>query len=428
MIARRSVSALTGALLVLGLVGCPADDAPGADGGAIDAAVADDGGAPLDAGMPGDAGVAADSGVPDDARTGDPDAGGAGASIRLSCAPSHSGGGSHTCAALDDGDVRCWGNGGFAQLGDGSRMNRSMPVAVVGLTDAVDVSIGRAHSCALRATGDVVCWGSDEYGMVGDGTPSSFQLTPEPVTGLGDAIAISGGGLFTCALRSTGRVVCWGNDEFGQLGDGGTTAQASPIEVPGVDDVVQIAAGGNHACARRASGDVRCWGNHAGPGGDPAPATIAGVSDAVDVTAGDGHTCVVRAGGEVLCWGSGAFGQLGDGSTTSFRAAPGPVSGLTDAVAVSASGLHTCARRAGGTVVCWGGNGAGELGDGTTADRSTPVAVTGLAGVVELASGARHTCAATGPREVLCWGWNFVGQLGDGTTTDRTVPTAVVGL
>jgi alpha-tubulin suppressor-like RCC1 family protein len=145
------------------------------------------------------------------------------------------------------------------------------------------------------------------------------------------------------------------------------------------------------------------------------------------VSAGGSHTCALQASGTVLCWGGNDAGQLGDGTTVT-RTVTAAVTGLTDAVAVSAGNSHTCALKAGGSVVCWGSNNTGELGDGTFIDKTTPVAVTGLTDATALRAGLAHTCAIKANASVVCWGRNL-GQLGDGSTEgDRTTPVAVIGL
>jgi alpha-tubulin suppressor-like RCC1 family protein len=128
-----------------------------------------------------------------------------------------------------------------------------------------------------------------------------------------------------------------------------------------------------------------------------------------------------------VCWGSNANGQLGDGTTTN-RAAPVTVTGLTDAVEVRAGGSHTCARRATGATVCWGANAAGQLGDGSNTDRGTPVMVATIDDAIALDAGPSHTCAQRAIGQIVCWGDNAFGQLGDGTMMARNVPVTVAGL
>jgi alpha-tubulin suppressor-like RCC1 family protein len=158
--------------------------------------------------------------------------------------------------------------------------------------------------------------------------------------------------------------------------------------------------------------------------------TSCALTAVVQITAGPGHTCAVT-GGTAHCWGANGSGQLGDG-TTDQRTTPTPVSGLSGATAITASGMfagsHTCALLSGGTARCWGANFAGQVGDGTTGQRTTPTPVTGLSGATAITAGITHSCALLGDGTARCWGDNGSGQLGDGTTGQRTTPTPVTGL
>jgi alpha-tubulin suppressor-like RCC1 family protein len=303
---------------------------------------------------------------------------------------------------------------------------------------ATQVVNGMAHSCALTATGAVLCWGNNYYGQLGDGTTTD-RSTPTPVAGLATGVAaVVAGEFHTCAVTTLGGVLCWGANGPGQLGDGTTTNRSTPTPVSGLGSgVAAIAAGGTHTCALSLIGAVVCWGyNTYGQLGDGTwtdrltPTAVSGLaSGVVVVAAGEGHTCAVTAVGGVLCWGHNTSAQLGDGTTTN-RSTPTAVSGLGSGVVTLAAGsLHTCAVTAAGGVVCWGYNTSGQLGDGTTTRRLTPTAVSGLgSGVTGVAALWDHNCALTAAGGVLCWGSNDYGQLGDGTTTNRSTPTAVSGL
>ncbi len=252
------------------------------------------------------------------------------------------------------------------------------------------------------------------------------------------AVEIAVGSFHACARRAAGSapVVCWGTNGSGQIGDGTSGIdRLSPVVVPGLTDAVELSAGGQHTCARRAGGTVVCWGSNAsGQIGDStvgtnrlAPTTVSGLTDAVEIAAGNNHTCARRTGGTVVCWGANANGQLGD-NTIVQKLIPTAVSGLTDAVEISAGDTHTCARRTGGTVVCWGLNGNGQLGDNTLVQKLVPTTVVGLAAAAEITVGYRHTCARNTANALYCWGLNTSGQLGDGTVTQRQVPTVITAI
>ena len=145
------------------------------------------------------------------------------------------------------------------------------------------------------------------------------------------------------------------------------------------------------------------------------------------VAAGQYHSAALKADGTVLAWGGNGYGQLGDGTTTSYSI-PVVVSGLSDIVAVAAGAYHTVALKFDGTVMAWGYNGLGQLGDGTKTNRSIPVVVPGLTGVVAVAAGENHTVVLKADGTVLAWGNNGHGQLGDGTTTGRLSPVVVPSL
>jgi len=320
-------------------------------------------------------------------------------------------GDSHTCALLGDGTVQCWGVGDSGQRGDGTFNNIStVPVAVVGLSNAVAVAARGYHSCALLGDGTVRCWGRNADGQLGDGTVADpatgppGSSTPVQVSGITGAAAVIAGGYHTCALFADGTAQCWGRNDDGQLGDGTFTRSSTPVRVGGLTGAAAVTGGFYHTCALLGDGTVQCWGRNAegqlGDGssiGTRAPTRVIGITGALAVSGGFQHTCALLSDGTVQCWGRNAEGQLGDGTTTS-SSTPVRVGGVTGAVAVSAGILHTCALLANGTVKCWGavGNGFGQLGNGATTGSSTPVTVTGTGVVWTSSNGAVATIDAGG--------------------------------
>ena len=358
--------------------------------------------------------------------------------VPLSEVEAISAGGSHSCAADRDQGVRCWGYNFLAQLGDGTRRDRVLPVAVQGLQGHIQaLSAGQDHSCALLDDGGLRCWGMNVYGQLGDG---GIELGLSAVTpqGLDSGIrALAAGADHTCALTTAGNVLCWGANYAGQLGDGSGQDRLTPTAVSGLDSGVRaIGVGQRHSCAVLDSGGIKCWGfNFAGQLGDGsnqdrlAPVDVVGINDALAVAGGERHSCALRSGGGVSCWGANNNSQLGNGGDELDQNTPVEVQGLpAPARAIDLGLQHSCGL-IDTRVFCWGRNDLGQLGDGTPIRRHTAVSVLGLEATIDaLAIGDHHGCARSAAGGLQCWGLNFSGQLGDGSTTQSFVPLNTTGL
>jgi alpha-tubulin suppressor-like RCC1 family protein len=383
----------------------------------------------------------------------------------------------HGCVRLQDGAVRCWGSDRAGQSSGRGRV----PSPLSGVSALV---LGSHHRCAIGG-GNVWCWGANALGQLGDGTRDD-RPAPVQVAGLKDAAQIAAGDAHTCARIENGAVVCWGKDDKGQLGASGTPAPntTEPPHVmsaarPGADKraipghFALIALGGDGSCAIGADGRLSCWGEDPrsppaiGPGGRPAPKPsgappklkpIAGIKGAQAVAAGGDHACALLQDGTVLCWGDNEKGELGDASAVKHHppapvklaaAAPGPAPAksapakgapakgappkgapakglLADVVELALGREHTCARTNDGSVLCWGSNEKGQLGDAAAGkERRSPAPVPGIAGAQAIVAGGDRTCALMGDGQVMCWGDNADGALGDGTADPRPAPVAV---
>lgn len=292
-----------------------------------------------------------------------------------------------TCAAGTDGTVRCWGMNDYGQIGDNTSGGvRATPALVQGMAGAVQVIAGRGHACARRMDGTARCWGSNGSGQLGDGTLTWRTTAVNDVVGLTGLASIAAGGSHTCAHAAGGAAWCWGNNGYMQLGDGTTVDRESPIPAP-VSAVTQMGPAsfssadqlliGAHTCAIT-GGQVQCWGDNAfgqlgnGTTTDSAtPVTAIGLTDAVQIVMGRWHVCALRSGGTVACWGRNFNGEVGDGTLVQR---PMPVDvGLTGIVHVAAGGHHTCAINSARELYCWGLNASGQLGDGTFGQKTSPV-------------------------------------------------------
>lgn len=351
----------------------------------------------------------------------------------------------HTCALLGD-SVYCWGLNDAGQLGLGSYDTdvHLKPTEVPGLSGVTQLAAGRHHTCVRLGDGTVQCWGLDDKGQLGYTATSTCtgsvacSTSPRVVTGLGVVTQLTGGGGHTCALLSGGSARCWGDNYYGQLGDGSYDGSGGPHPTPvavSLSGITQLAAGGDFTCALLGDGSVFCWGaSRNGQIGDgsmpntgcsysdgssttrysciPRPTKIPGFTSTTQLAAGEGHACARTEDSRAFCWGYNANGQIGKGGSNDNSISPTLVNGLRDVVEVDAGGSHTCARLSSGRVSCWGANSYGQLGDGTTTQRALFVSVSGMFTAVRLSLGGNHTCAQLGDGTLGCWGENGYGQLG----------------
>jgi len=308
-------------------------------------------------------------------------------------------GGVYAYGVTTDGSVLCWsvpsyGPDGWSVPSLGPIDSSSLPV-LCSLKDIARIAPGYSHSCAVKTDGSAICWGKNQYGQLGNGTysdPNDKIETPTPVLGLGPGTTadIITDWEHTCALKKDGSVVCWGNGYSGQLGNG-TDGIDNPVFIP-----TQVSGLGHKS-------------------------TIAFLSK-------DTNPCVLKTNGAVVCWGSSFF----TGHNTQFT--PIPASIPTPVAIKYLSGFRkgACVLKTDGSVACWGINNHGQLGDGTTIGKSAFTQVFGLtkgttADIVT--DRDRLTCALKKNGSVVCWGDNVgSGKLGDGTIFRRLTPVSVLGL
>jgi 6-phosphogluconolactonase (cycloisomerase 2 family)/alpha-tubulin suppressor-like RCC1 family protein/fibronectin type 3 domain-containing protein len=298
----------------------------------------------------------------------------------------------HSIALKNDATLWGWGNNGYGQLGDGTTTNRNIPVQVNGLSGVTSFAAGLYHTLAVKNDSTVWAWGYNTTGQLGDGTTIDHSTPVQVLSGLSGVAAVTAGYQYSIALKNDGTVWGWGYNSYGQLGDGTFTTRTTPVQVNTVSGITAIAAGGaneSYTVALKNDGTVWAWGNNSyGQLGDGStttnrstPVQASGLSGVTAIAAGAGHTLALKSDGTVWAWGRNSYGQLGDGSTTT-RTTPVKVSGLSGVTAIVAGSSHSLALKSDGTVWGWGNNGYGQLGDGSTTSRTTPVQVSGLAGML----------------------------------------------
>jgi alpha-tubulin suppressor-like RCC1 family protein/subtilisin family serine protease len=303
-----------------------------------------------------------------------------------------SAGGAHTLALKGDGTVWAWGANGGGQLGFTEQFisNRSRPVQVPGVSGVVAIAAGGGHSLALKGDGTVWAWGANGSGQVGNGSYTERSPDAAQVAGLSNVKAVSAGGAYSLAVKHDGTVWGWGANYYGNTHTGvlglpsNSFGTPTPVQIGGITNVAEVAAGGTHVVALKNDGTVWTWGGDqfgqlgdggsTGPGGTtPRQISLANVAA---VSAGFEHALALRTDGTVWAWGHNVGGTLGDGTTTDRNA---PVQVTLDAAAtgIDAGPQHSAAVMADGSVRAWGTNGSGRLGDRTRVDRAVPVRVSG---------------------------------------------------
>ena len=287
------------------------------------------------------------------------------------------------------------------------------------------ISGGRDHTAIIKSDGTVWTWGDNQYGQLGDGTTTD-SVTPVQVQGLTDVITVAAGRTMTMALKSDGTVWTWGKNSAGELGDGSSIGlvRAVPGQVIGLTDVIAIEAGWSTGVALKRDGTVWTWGDNAhGTLGDGSvinqslPVQVVGLNDIVTISAKRAHVLALKSDGTIWAWGHNRLGQLGNGTDTGESKLPVPipvqVAGLTDPDAtISAGYWHSMAMKDDGSVWSWGHNEAGELCDGTEINRSLPGKIEGVADFLSLKGGEDYTIFLKRDGTVWMCGNNSNGILG----------------
>ena len=379
---------------------------------------------------------------------------------------------SYSLAVKNDGTVWAWGDNYFGQFGDNTAYNnRLIPVpAAIGLSNAISIDAGYNQTLALKSDGTVMAWGANDYGKLGDNNPGGGSFIPvkvkdADVPDISEAITTTSTGTdHSLALKSDGTVWAWGNNNYGQLGDNSINQSSIPVQVKDtagtgtLTGITAIAAGQYYSLALKSDGTVLAWGrNNSGQLGNNSidqsnvPVQVkdaAGTGTLSAITAiaiGDAHSIALKSDGTVWAWGNNINGQIGDNTSGggTNRLIPVQVKGvggagtLTSVIAIVAGSSHSLALKADGTVMAWGANDYGKLGDASTSQRAAPIQVKDAAGtgtlsaITSISAGGNHSLALRSDGTVWAWGYNGYGQIGDNTSgggNDRLIPVQVKGV
>lgn len=348
----------------------------------------------------------------------------------------------------------CWGDNSQSQLGetstdaDGNPSDKSVvPLRVGSDSDWNSLSLGDQYSCAVKQDKSLWCWGDNTTGQLGLGDTTD-RATPSAVQpGIG-WLSVAAAAGHSCAIRDDDASLwCWGDNSFGQLGQGSLSAPSpTPLAVRASTEWRAVAVGKGHSCAiekKPVAGSspqtytypLYCWGNNvAGQLGvgttiPLASPTQVGSSEAwLTLSAGDDYSCAIDSDYIGYCWGLNASGQLGNGIQLGTDAPR--LFDDSDAWAAIDSGTdHSCGLKTDpdsptlNALWCGGGNSFGQLGIGSLANQAAPVRIKGPAGTLDnwqdVATGHHYSCAVTDGGALYCWGKNKHGQLGRGHTSDN---------
>jgi alpha-tubulin suppressor-like RCC1 family protein len=377
-----------------------------------------------------------------------------------------SAGGTHTCAIDPDGALWCWGGNDRGELGTGDVDDRLVPARVSGFADWTAIAAGSGATCGLRSGGTLWCWGDMRVTGTSQSTPVPTQIDGEwqsvavgfetmcAASATGDVachdgalpgftttkVGLGAGAVATsnhtfCAIDGAHHAVCWGQNNFGQLGNGNTDPQSDPVPV-GIPSAQALATGTEHACAIDLDGGLWCWGRcgfgEAGPDAAPAdgiscptPLHVAPGQRFVAVSAGEHDTCAVRDDAVALCFGLGEHGETGANAGV-LRAPPTPIDALPDGWAAISAGIdHTCGVQRDGATLCWGANARGQLGDGLGGLVLVPVLIDDASAWQSVAAGAMLSCGVRVDGTLWCWGRNSSGELADGSTRPSHQPQQI---
>ena len=325
-----------------------------------------------------------------------------------------SAGGYHSLALKTNNTLWAWGANSGGQVGDGTNISRSSPVQVGALTNWSKVAAGTSQSLSIKTDGTLWVWGGNTRGEVGDGTVVN-KSSPVQIGAATDWASVAAGGLqqigSSFAIKTTGSIWAWGNNELGGLGIGTNTNRSSPVQIGALTNWASVAAGGGlsaatSALAVKTDGTLWAWGGDDRgqlglntavlQSGRSSPVQVGALTNWSQVAGGNYSSFAIKTNATLWSWGYGATGRLGSTAVTS-RSSPVQIGSLTDWNQISSNGgrAGAAARRTNGTIWAWGINDNGRIGDNSVVGRSSPVQIGALTTWNDISAGAAHTLAIT---------------------------------
>lgn len=336
------------------------------------------------------------------------------------------------CGITTTGVLKCWGGNASGQLGVAAGVNTRLPSVVDAGTVYSSVEVNESNACGITSVGELKCWGSTTTALRGDASNFLVSNASDVVTDDKFNPSVVSNGKAHCMITSSSQLKCWGENNFGQLGDGSKVNRALPVAIDPTEKYTMVQGHSYSMCGITESGALKCWGMN--DGGQLGDGTIVDKSYPVLIDPGtkysfvatkNGTTCGISIAGVLKCWGRNASGQVGD-NTLVNKTSPVVIDLGVSYKRISIAGNVSCGITSTDALKCWGFNGSGNVGDGTTTDRKVPTLINSGTGYAAIEVSETNTpCAITIAGALKCWGYNLFGTVGDGTTVSKLSPIVI---
>ena len=353
--------------------------------------------------------------------------------IKAQCWDTLSSGNAHSLGIKTDGTLWAWGNNNDGALGDGTLIEKHIPMQIGTSSNWKQISSGANYNLAVKIDGTLWAWGDNLYGQLGDGTTVDKLIPIQIGTATNwKQISTAEGGAHSMAIKTDGSLWAWGWNGFGQLGDGTTINKNVPTQIGTDTNWKIVLAGSTYNLAIKTDGTLWTWGDNTyGQLGDGTttnknlPTQLGVATNWKQIaTGGDYHNLAIKTNGSLWGWGQNIHGQLGDGTTIN-KLIPTQIGADTDWEYTATGRFQGFAIKTSGTLWSWGWNDAGQLGDGTLVDKSSPNQIGISTNWKKISGGGSHSLCKKLDGSLWTFGLNFNGQLGDGTTTNKNIPTLI---